>query len=41
MVQQLLSARWPEVAFGRKQGLGMGKERWKEIRDLGALFCKG
>jgi hypothetical protein len=38
MAQQLLSVG---LAFGRKQGLGMGKERWQEIRDSGALFCKG
>jgi hypothetical protein len=35
MAQQLLSA------FERKQGLGMDKEGWQEIRDSGALFCKG
>jgi hypothetical protein len=37
MAQQLLSVG---LALS-KQGLGIGKKRRQEIRDSGALFCKG
>jgi hypothetical protein len=41
MVQQLLSVGLALSSIWGKQGLRMDKERWQEIRDSGALFCKG